>query len=207
MRREEIQFEGSAFNLDIAELSEDIKAKVEDVNISELWINEKPEFLGVKYPRIHLDFLSQYYYIKGKPKDKVLPKFAVHQFFNQDDYVGFGECVVSTFRESFLYNRGYLNLTIPVKFKSRKEKWASVDTPRLKAPFIGVIPQAIKARIQKAAPEFEKILLIREAGRDEWQPVPVNDPLIVGRSKDRYYLIAKFDCTSAEEYVSREFTE
>jgi hypothetical protein len=54
---------------------------------------------------------------------------------------------------------------------------------------------------------FEKILLIREAAKNKWQPAPVTDPLIVGEAQGKYYLIAKFDCTSAEEYVSREFTE
>ncbi len=93
-------------------------------------------------------------------------------------------------------------------------QWETVDiTVTCKAQFAGVIPVPVRKRIHETRPLFDEILIVTEA--PEWEvsfvnqsfrPVPVGDPLVIGRKGGLFWLIDSFDTTSAEEHVRREFT-
>lgn len=72
--------------------------------------------------------------------------------------------------------------------------------------FSGIIPDAIKEAIETTRPFFDQIGLIAEV--DKWnEEIVQTDPLLVGFLKEKCFLIAFFDCSSAEEYIRREFTK
>ncbi len=78
------------------------------------------------------------------------------------------------------------------------------------AEFTGVIPQAVRARIIKAAKSFDKIYIATEAPSwqlrqsDEGCPVPPGSKLVLGEKCGALWLLTIFDTSSAEEYAQRE---
>jgi hypothetical protein len=73
------------------------------------------------------------------------------------------------------------------------------------ARFSGVIPDHIRERITTVRQDFDQILIVAEV--PVWQQmVPHGDPLVVGRYGSLFWLVDKFDTTSIEEYVAKEFT-
>ncbi len=77
------------------------------------------------------------------------------------------------------------------------------------------IPKRIKGLVSREMELFENVLLVKEANwrlnvRNESMPKPArltNDPLIIGRKKDKFFLLHSFDTTKIEHYVSKEFTK
>lgn len=93
----------------------------------------------------------------------------------------------------------------------------------ISARFAGAIPAEIRKEIALARGDFEDIFLVTEA--PEWEleqfqvnkvegvrtrlhtpPIPQRDPLVIGLKLGKYWHIADFDLTPAEEYVKKEFT-
>ncbi len=76
--------------------------------------------------------------------------------------------------------------------------------------FNSAVPADVKSEIAKAYKIFGKDLyFVAEIPQEKWKKddVPLDpDPLVVGVIDETAYLIAKFDATPVEDYVSREFT-
>lgn len=93
----------------------------------------------------------------------------------------------------------------------------------ISAKFAGAIPADVRKQIAAAKPQFEHVYLVTES--PEWElehfkgtengvrthlhtpPIPQQrDPLVIGEKQGKFWLIAAFDTTPAEEYVRKEFT-
>lgn len=78
------------------------------------------------------------------------------------------------------------------------------------AEFTGVIPQAVRTRLKKAAKSFDKVYIVTEAPAwqlrqsDEGCPVPPGSKLVLGEKCGALWLVTIFDTSSAEEYAQRE---
>lgn len=76
--------------------------------------------------------------------------------------------------------------------------------------FSGVLPDEILDRLPAWQQLFHEVYFVAEAA--DWAvsvaPVPQfnADPLVIGRITDDFWLLDKFDMTSSEEYVAREWT-
>lgn len=73
--------------------------------------------------------------------------------------------------------------------------------------FRGILPKNIRHLIDEEQGNFEHICLLQEVEKWETRLEQVNpgDPLLIGVKNKVYYLLAKFDTTTQEEYVAREF--
>lgn len=99
--------------------------------------------------------------------------------------------------------------------------WSRAKT--ISASFVGGIPADIRAKISTAKPQFERIYIVTDS--PDWNlesfeaqsqngvhtrlhtpPIPQRDPLVIGEKNGKFWLVAAFDTTPAEEYVRREFT-
>jgi len=86
------------------------------------------------------------------------------------------------------------------------------DTITLRANFAGFIPSQTRQMIRSLRPRiwnrrgFSKICLVQEV--EEWNVAVVKaDPLVVGIKNGVAYLVDRFDTTTFEEYVAREFSQ
>lgn len=87
----------------------------------------------------------------------------------------------------------------------------------LTARFSGILPQDVREKAKSVQGEFGELYLIVDM-QNRWEvslaPAPLPkidlDPLLVGsrhvNGKVRYFLIATFDLTMAEDYIKQEFT-
>lgn len=90
-----------------------------------------------------------------------------------------------------------------------RSDWSARDRVRLRA-IAPNVPTDIEAAMRVAAPRFEGLGLVYEP---HWQQAPLAatkpDPLVVGvlslGNEAVYFLLAEYDLTKAEHYVSREF--
>ncbi len=199
-----------------------------DARIDELSV----DILGLKldkvYKRIDMGFLMMR---KNTGSDAGLPLFAVFtptvpdfevamhitKKERSNDYIEHVSCSRKSVRSWF---RSAFSQTIRRHAETHLTRWGSdrywyaVDlTVRITAKFAGVIPDSVRKRIHLAQPDFDEILIVSEAPLWEvkvedrlLRPVPVGDPLVIGRKGKGFWLIDSFDTTSAEEYVRREFT-
>jgi hypothetical protein len=71
--------------------------------------------------------------------------------------------------------------------------------------FSGVIPDEVRHLINHNQDQFDQMVLVAEV--TQWQKsIAAGDPIVIGRVGPLWWLIAKFDTTPFEEYVSKEFT-
>jgi hypothetical protein len=89
--------------------------------------------------------------------------------------------------------------------------WATVtsrhtERVRLSTKFSGIIPAEVRQRIRDTKQCFDKTLLIQEVV--EWNATVerIADPLVIGVKNGVHYLVDRFDTTSLEDYVAREFS-
>jgi hypothetical protein len=78
---------------------------------------------------------------------------------------------------------------------------------RLWTTFTGVMPDDVRDLINQSKADFDELVLVAEV--EEWSKSPAvraGDPLVIGRVGPLWWLIAKFDTTPFEQYVSKEFT-
>ena len=82
----------------------------------------------------------------------------------------------------------------------------------MQSKFEGLIPEAVRQNIKgiNASWEFDEVILVCEAANwtieEEVIELPKNrDPLVIGVKNNICYLLDKFDVTSLENYVSKEF--
>jgi hypothetical protein len=160
--------------------------------------------LDARFKRLHMGFMRLN---KGNN-----PAFALF------DVAGPPECYIrieSRFRQPTAQNHGewvaqctnatmqmwqYANLQ-PLKDEvlqrhSAVELWTTLT---------GVIPDDVRLLINQCKADFDQIALVAEV--TEWQKLlRSNDPLVIGRVGPLWWLIAKFDTTPFEAYVSKEFT-
>jgi len=90
-------------------------------------------------------------------------------------------------------------------------------TTQIYRRFSGVIPHEVRQKIRTHKDKFDSVVLIEEA--DKWTyhediekrrippPPRVIDPLVIGLSGNRGYLIDAFNIQPIEEAVAREFTK
>jgi len=78
----------------------------------------------------------------------------------------------------------------------------------LSSEFHGILPDNVKQQLPHFVSVYEHVGLVAEV--KEWDltvPKLHNDPFLVGIDiKNNIYILSHFDCTSAEEYVRREFS-
>ncbi len=82
--------------------------------------------------------------------------------------------------------------------------WRDLD---LTTNFSGVMPAAIRETIHELrnSHTFDSLLIVQEVKK--WNvTVRAADPLLIGIKNGAAYLVDRFDTTTAEEYVAREFT-
>lgn len=77
--------------------------------------------------------------------------------------------------------------------------------------FAGFIPGHIRQKIVESKGLFSEIFLIQEVDLRNWKATTIPkpraaDPLLVGKKNGVYYLIDRFDTTTLEEYMAREFS-
>lgn len=87
----------------------------------------------------------------------------------------------------------------------------------LSGKFSGLLPQDVREKAQAAQSDFEHLYLVVDQ-QNHWEasyaPAPRPridlDPLLVGskyiNGVNRYFLIATFELTMAEDYIQKEFT-
>lgn len=82
---------------------------------------------------------------------------------------------------------------------------------RLRAEYNGLIPDEVRAKIDAARIDFnpDRIFILAEG--PDWRMdrvvVPRADPLVLGFANDHFWLIAEYETSPAEEYVSAELTK
>ena len=78
----------------------------------------------------------------------------------------------------------------------------------IRAEYNGIIPPAVRARIDKAKPDFDSIHILTEIPLWEIKKVvhPNRCPLVLGRKGKRLFIIDRFYTTYVEEYIRKEFT-
>lgn len=86
-----------------------------------------------------------------------------------------------------------------------------IDEYTFSTTFTGAIPSATRKQIPLWQRVFDELIVVAEAG--DWlvdtRRVASGrdpDPLVLGRLGKNWWLLDRFDTTSAEEYVSREWT-
>lgn len=89
---------------------------------------------------------------------------------------------------------------------------SSMRSMTMQSKFEGLIPEAVRQNIKgiNASWEFDEVILVCEAANwtieEEVIELPKNrDPLVIGVKNNICYLLDKFDVTSLENYVSKEF--
>ncbi len=95
--------------------------------------------------------------------------------------------------------------------KELKEKYKSIGVLTIRSSFHGLIPPDTRKKIKEAQPVLENIYLVAETKPEEWSvekhvPRFVRDPLVIGVLENKCFLVDKFDTTSLEDYISKEFT-
>ena len=79
----------------------------------------------------------------------------------------------------------------------------------LRTQFIGITPDKTLERIRESKKIFDikRIYAIAETRPEDWSVVvPPRDPLVIGLKDDKAYLIDKYDPTSLEDVIAREWT-
>lgn len=87
--------------------------------------------------------------------------------------------------------------------------WRASANYTLTTNFVGVIPPTIRKLIRdKNRLGFSFMYIVQEV--KDWKvtrTITDPDPLVVGCYADVWYLVARFDVTTAEEYIAKEFTQ
>lgn len=105
-----------------------------------------------------------------------------------------------------------LMLEVDYLHEHHEHRMSSICEPEFtfSTQFTGVLPDAILDKLPKWQQLFHEVYFVAEAA--DWAvsspPLPQfnADPLVIGRINFDYWLLDQFDLTSAEEYVSREWT-
>ena len=175
----------------------------------------KATYASTQWPCIEMDFLQRRKW--SKPLDCRVPLFAIFNVKSADFVIDVrwnqtqGLTKIADGFER--YFQDILEM-LEVQNRSRRQyhhyRNSSTITTSLKSQFQGLIPPPVRAKIQAAGPVFEDIYIVTESVEWKLNTVvtldPRVDPLVVGRIKDRFWLIAVFDLTAAEDHARREYT-
>lgn len=118
-------------------------------------------------------------------EEKLLFRFTFDNFFRYPKFYPYP--IVKFYRDSVFSKIGSDNI------------WECV--------FRGILPKYILQLIDKEKDNFDHICLLQEVEKWETRLEQINpgDPLLIGVKNGVYYLLAKFDTTTQEEYMAREF--
>jgi len=164
---------------------------------------------GKDYKLIDLSFL------KMRNKDG-MPKFAVFGLTNKTCYFKV-ECTKNDVKFSSNIREDFIEKYFADIFErvgkqaiAKMHSYLSDISVTLLSKFDGLVPEPVRAKINIARPKMDSIYLIKEATnwsleQQETKLPPAPDPLIVGVEGEFAFLIERFDLTTLENYVSKEF--
>lgn len=168
---------------------EQIKAFAEGVGDpvfkqSLLLIAEALELAG-QFKRIDMAFLQ----IRG---DSNIPKFALLPYDKFKDGTGF--CNLSTAGYEFQLPNGGILYRF-TEMVSKESFPMSTANPK------SIVPESVAAEVESVREKFDEVLVAWEA---DWQPRK-GDPIVIGRRGAYYYIIAVWDLTKLESFVTDTF--
>lgn len=83
---------------------------------------------------------------------------------------------------------------------------SGTEVVTLSASFVGVIPTSVRQLIRDNRAIFDCTMLVQEVVEWNAKVEQIADPLVVGIKNGVAYLVDRFDTTTMEEYVAREFS-
>ncbi len=176
-------------------------------------VNAANRSLDERFRRIDLSFLSA---CRPNVEGKQLPTFLT---FPLDQEGFFGIQAVGPTNPSIVWAipeavRRHYGATAELLAKELSRQW-HYQKLGIFATFNGVIPGEIRRLIQREteAATFDELLLVTEAPTNwtvQWSekrfPLDYEDPLLIGRKGDHFWLLACFDLTFSEQFAVKLFT-
>ena len=161
-----------------------------------------------KYPhQLDLGFLEQTQELRLEDRRVRIPKFAVVRAYDPDSKMD-----VEIKYNFEINSNGDLNLPEVIEvplLRGLRSNGLSYQGYLASYVFSTVLPQEIKAKLKVAKKDFGRrnLFFVAETSPQDWvtRVTRNGDPLLIGTRFDVTYLLGRFDVTSAENYVAREF--